>query len=453
MGSSNTDNLVDLVRDAGVVGAGGAGFPTYKKIDTNADIVIANGAECEPLLFKDQVLMKHFAGEIVDGLLVLMKHVGATQGILAIKGRNRTAIESFTPFLTETVDLFEMEDVYPAGDEYEVVYHATGLRIPAGGYPTDIGVLVQNVETLYNVFRAIQGIPVTHSMMTVHGHVKQPLTAWLPVGMSYGDVLDFAGGPSVSDFVMIDGGPMMGVVTSDLSTPVTRISSGITVVARESNLAIRKAQSESALKRFGKSACDQCSLCTEMCPRYLLGYPIQPHLVMRSLLLSGAESQTLTQWAQACSECNICSLWACPEGLDPRGVCVVSKAELRRQANWQTPDELQRLTRDVHQLKAYRSVPTGRLTRRLGLSDFVEDAPLVDFEKPPTSVAIPLLQQAGVPAEPSVTEGDEVKVGDVIARAADSGPSVPIHASIDGIVRSVGDPICIDSATALKGHL
>jgi Na+-translocating ferredoxin:NAD+ oxidoreductase RnfC subunit len=443
MSSADSENLVQAVRDAGVVGAGGAGFPTYKKIDTKADIVIANGAECEPLLYKDQALMEHHAAEIVDGLRQVMRRVGATRGIVAIKGKNRTAIESLTPHVPDEVEIFKMEDVYPAGDEYEVVFHATGRRIPPGGYPTEIGVLVQNVETLFNVERATRDFPVTHSMMTVHGHVLRPFTAWLPIGMSYGDVLELAGGATIDDFVMIDGGPMMGTATTDLSTQVTRVSSGITVLARDSTLGVRKAQDESALKRFGKSACDQCCLCTEMCPRYLLGYPIQPHLVMRSLLVSGEMNDTLTHWAQPCSECNICSLWACPEGLDPRGVCVAAKTALRERGDWLSAEQLRRLTKEVHRLKTYRAVPTARLTRRLGLSEFTDQAPLESCEKEPESVAIPLQQHVGVPAVPVVAEGNQVNVGDVLARAADAGLSVPIHASIDGTVASVSDRIVI----------
>jgi Na+-translocating ferredoxin:NAD+ oxidoreductase RnfC subunit len=407
-------------------------------------MVIANGAECEPLLSKDQALMEHHAAEILEALMAVMHHVGASQGAIAVKNKNRSAIAALTQHLTSDVRIVEMEDVYPAGDEYEVVYNVTGKTVPTGGYPTDIGFLVQNVETLYNIHRATLGFPVTHSMVTVHGNVSMPYTAWLPIGMCYGDAVEVAGGANISDWVIIDGGPMMGIVTADLTTPVTRVSSGITVVPRDSFLALRKAQHENAMKRVGKSACDQCSLCTELCPRYLLGYPVQPHLVMRSLALSGVESRLLSHWAQACCECNVCSLWACPEGLDPRGVCAAAKEEMRSNEYLLPREELQRLTREVHPLKAYRGVPTARLVRRLGLSSFTEDAPLKSMDSQPQSVAIPLLQHAGLPAVPTVSEGDTVKVGDVIGKAAEEGLSLPIHASIDGIVRSVAERIVLE---------
>lgn len=440
------DELVQLVQKAGVVGAGGAGFPTYKKIDARVEIVIANGAECEPLLYKDQMLMEHYPEEIVDGMRHIMNYMGARKGIVAIKGKNKKSIQSISSHLPENITIFEMKDVYPAGDEYEVVYHSTGRRIPAGGLPLEIGVIVQNVETLYNVHRAVKGLPVTHSMMTVHGNVKKPLTAWFPLGMSYGDVLEVAGGATIDDFVLVDGGPMMGKVISDLSTPVSRLSSGFIVMARESKLATRKAQPEKAFKRFGKSACDQCSLCTEMCPRYLLGYPIQPHLVMRSLLTTGATSETLTYWAQACCECNICTLWACPEDLDPRNVCVVTKRDLMKQSKWLSQDQLQNLTKEVHPLKAYRSVPTKRLTRRLGLQKFTEEAPLRTGQIEPRSVSIPLQQHIGAAPVPIVNQGDKVVVGDLLAKEADTQLSVPVHASINGTVRSVDKTIVIDKS-------
>jgi Na+-translocating ferredoxin:NAD+ oxidoreductase RnfC subunit len=383
---------------------------------------------------------------MIDGLRLVMQHVGASTGIVAIKHKNRKAIAAVTPHLAANVTLFEMEDVYPAGDEYEVVYHSTGRRIPSGGIPLHIGVVVQNVETLYDIHRAAQGQPVTHSLMTVHGNVKQPLTAWFPVGMSYGEALQVAGGATIGDFVLLDGGPMMGKVVTDLTTPVTRVSSGIIVLSRATRLAERKSQSEAAFKRNGKSACDQCSLCTEMCPRYLLGYPIQPHLVMRSLLTTGPMSDTLTPWAQACCECNICTLWACPEELDPRNVCVVTKRNLKQQGKWLSGEQLHKLTKEVHPLKSFRSVPTERLMRRLGLHKFMAEAPLYTGKVTPERVTIPLQASVGVPPTPVVRVGDRVAEGALLAAASESALSVPAHASIDGHITEVGPSIVIARA-------
>ena len=441
-------DLVQIVRQAGVVGAGGAGFPTYQKIDAKVEIVIANGAECEPLLHKDKALMENYPEEIVDGMIQVMNHMEAKKGFIAIKGKNKEAIQSLSAHLPDKIAIFEMADVYPSGDEYEVVYHSTGRRIPAGGIPLQVGVVVQNVETLYNIHRAVEGDPVTHSMMTIHGHVKNPLTAWFPLGMSYADAVGTAGGATVDDFVLIDGGPMMGRVVTSLSTPVTRTSSGLIVVERESRLAQRKSQPEPVFKRIGKSVCDQCRMCTEMCPRYLLGYPIQPHLVMRSLLTTGEMSETLTHWAQACCECNICTLWACPEDLDPRNVCVVTKRDLKRNDRWLSPEQLQQLTQEAHPLKAYRSVPVRRLIRKLGWQNFKAEAPFSDQSISPKQVSIPLQQHIGAPPTPVVSPSDALIVGDVLAEADETQLSVPVHASIEGAVTEVGQTIAIEKNAA-----
>lgn len=442
MGHARTNSLIELVKAAGVVGAGGAGFPTYQKLSTKAELVIANGAECEPLLYKDHALMENHPQEVLSGLLLAMDQTGASMGVIAIKEKSRESINALTPHLPANVSILEMEDVYPAGDEYEIVYLATGKRIPAGGYPPDIGVVVQNVETLYNVHRAVEGYPVTHSILTVTGHVKRPFTAWVPLGTSYSDLIGAAGGLTIEDFVLIDGGAMMGGLTDDLTAPVTRLTSGLIAVPADSKVAVRKGQPEKAFRRFGKSACDQCSLCTEMCPRYLLGYPIQPHLVMRSLLTTGEFSETLTHWAQACCECNVCSLWACPENLDPKGVCATTKRDLRDKDLWLSPSKQQDMMKEVHQLKEYRNVPTGRLMRRLGLTGLEGHAGLVEYPGTGDRVDIPVSQHVGAAAVPLVTVGSGVRAGDKIARA-DSGLSVPVHASIDGTVVAVGDRISI----------
>ncbi|GAA4082200.1 4Fe-4S dicluster domain-containing protein [Zhongshania borealis] len=438
------DTLVDKVRQAGIVGAGGAGFPCYIKMDTQAAVLIANGAECEPLLYKDQFVMQHFTESMLQGMQLLMAHIGASRGVLAIKQKHQESIAHVQPLLPANIELKIMSNVYPAGDEYELVYEITGQRIPAGGLPKDVGVLVQNVETLVNVYAASQGKPVTHTMLTVHGEVERPFTAWLPIGMSYADVLDLAGDISCELPVIIEGGAMMGTVETDFSTPITATSSGLLVLPHDAAVVVKKTEPEHKSKRIGKAACDQCTLCTEMCPRYLLGYPIQPHLVMRSLLTTDAMSETLSLHAQACSECNVCTLWACPEQLNPRDVCVAVKRDLKAQNLWQSAEHLQAQTRPVHSMREYRGVPTARLIRRLGLERYDKrPAPWLPVKTQPARVAISLRGHFGAIAVPLVKIGDKVSVGDRIAAPPADAMGVPVHASISGTVTSVADRITI----------
>ncbi len=330
-----------------------------------------------------------------------------------------------------------MEYVYPSGDEYEVVYHATGKRIPAGGFPAQIGIIVQNVETLYNINRAAQGLPVTHSMVSIHGHIKNPQTAWFPIGTSYGDVIKFAGGVTIRDFVIVDGGAMMGTVTEDLEQTVSRTTAGFIIVPKDSHLTVRKTQPERAYRRVGKSVCDQCSLCTEMCPRYLLGYPIKPHLVMRSLLTTGEMSETLTHWAQACCECNICSLWACPEELDPRNICATTKRDLKINNRWLSQEQLEELQTEVHPLREYRHVPSKKLARRLGLDVFSGRAEFLNKPFFPEKVKISLKQSFGQNLKVVVKKGESLSEGQLIAEPQEIKMSVPVHASIGGRITEI----------------
>ncbi|ABM18333.1 Respiratory-chain NADH dehydrogenase domain, 51 kDa subunit [Marinobacter nauticus VT8] len=434
-GSIDMNSLVEKVRNAGVVGAGGAGFPSYVKIQARADVLIANGAECEPLLYKDQTVIQRFSAELLQGMALLMEQTGASRGVIAIKEKHQDSISHIEPLLPGNIELKQMRNTYPAGDEYELVYEITGNRIPAGGLPKDIGVLVQNVETLVNIARAAQGHPVTRTMITVHGEVEHPFTAWLPIGMRFADVISLAGAITCDDPVVIDGGAMMGQVVDDMDTPISAVSSGLLVLPRDTNLVRRRSETEQQYKRIGKSGCDQCTLCTEMCPRYLLGYPIQPHLVMRSLLTTGEVSETLSVHAQACCECNICTLWACPEQLNPRDICVSTKRDLKANDLWLTPQQLQGQTREVHSMREYRGVPSQRLTRKLGLTKYdSKTAHWKDMDVAPSRVVIPLHQRMGQQPEPVVKTGDMVVEGAVIATTPGAGMGVPLHASISGKV-------------------
>ena len=169
-------NLVEQVRQAGVVGAGGGGFPTHVKLGAKADTVIANGAECEPLLHKDAVIMEENAAELVRGMQLAMEAVGAKDGVIGIKGKKKHAVEAVAAACKGTnVRIQLLGDYYPAGDEYDLVFNVTGRLIPPQGIPLNVGVAVNNVETFVNIAAAADGKPVTHKMLTIAGGVERSL--------------------------------------------------------------------------------------------------------------------------------------------------------------------------------------------------------------------------------------------------------------------------------------
>ncbi len=434
-------DLVSLVRNAGVVGAGGAGFPTWRKISAQVDTVIANGAECEPLFVKDLTLMHHYAEEIIHGLRLVKEQTGARRAIFGIKGKHRELIKQLKPLLKEHgIELYLMDDVYPAGDEVELVFEATGRRIPPGKLPLDVGVVVNNVESLYHIHRASQEIPVTHSMICIVGAVKSPAAFWAPLGMSLAQALEIAGGPSIEDFAVIDGGAMMGRVAVDLETPITKTSSGFIVLPADHPLIYKKTRPRQVYKRIGKSACDQCSDCTELCPRYLLGLPVKPHLAMRALQFTGPQNEVLNKWALLCSACNLCSLYSCPENLDPRNICVSAKEELAAQnIRWEI-EELANVTRDPSPLRNYRKVPTQRLLRKLGLREYDhQSVNFIDEVPDPQKVVVPLKQHIGESNSPKVRPEQLVTQGTILGDVNPNALGAPVHAPISGLITKVTD--------------
>lgn len=432
------------MKEAGVVGAGGAGFPAYVKFDVNVEIMLANGAECEPLLSKDKELMLRFPQAVKSGMELTAEAVGASRRILGIKAKNHEAIGQFRRIFGNTgIEIFEMGDYYPAGDEYVLVYEATQRLIPYGGYPINIGCVVSNVETLLNITNAANDIPVTEKFVTIAGAVNRPITLQVPIGTSIGDLLRLAAGPSCEgEIAMLDGGAMMGTLITDLSSPVTKTTGGYIVLPINHLLIRRRSQTIPEIKKIGQSACDQCTYCTEFCPRYLLGYEIEPHKVMRTLGFAGEREEFWSKFAVNCCECNLCSLYACPEDLDPKQACVRSKVNIRVKNLPYTPPDR---TLNAHPMQADRKVSIKRLTRKLGLMPYDRPAEYVENGFKPTQVVIPLKQHFGYPALPLVKVGDNVSVGQKIGEIPEGKIGATVHASIDGRVTHVDEDIRIES--------
>ena len=428
--------LTEKLREAGVVGAGGAGFPTYVKAKAKAEFVLANGAECEPLIHKDLELMKRFPAEIVSGLHLMMKATGAARGKFGVKSKNAAAVEAIQAQIkSKPIDLALLGDFYPSGDEYELVYSATGRLIPPGGIPLEVGCVVNNVETLYNVHAASKGVPVTEKFVSVVGAVRRPKSFWVPIGTSFRDLIEIAGGATPPEYALFVSGVMMGSFCQDLDAPVTKTTAGLIVLPRDHYLVARRLRTEPEMNRIGKSACDQCSYCTEFCPRYLLGYEVMPHKVMRSLGFTASGSQMWNQWAQLCCSCGLCTLYACPEDLYPREACDQGKRDQRAAGI----KFVQQKPPAVHPMKEARRVPLSMLRRRLKLEEYETSAPFENVGFTPARVRIKLRQHAGQPAQPVVARGDKVEKGAVIGRVEPSALGANIHSSVAGAVASVSE--------------
>jgi Na+-translocating ferredoxin:NAD+ oxidoreductase RnfC subunit len=429
-----TTSIQELVQAAGVTGAGGAGFPTHVKLAARAEVVLANGAECEPLSHVDQELMIHHAPAVVAGMRLAMEATGAQRGIFGVKQKYGAAMAALQTAIGAATDLSvaELGNFYPAGDEQVLVYDVLGRVVPEGGLPIDVGALVQNIETLLNINAAVHGEPVTHKYITVGGAVAQPLTVQVPLGVTLGEVLALAGGAQTPDPVVLVGGAMMGHVWAGESELVTKRTKQLLVLPYEHQLSVRRRQSRKEFERHAISACDQCFMCTDYCPRHAQGHAIQPHKLI--LLLASGIPLTDAQMAGAllCCECGTCN-YACPVHLSPADIAIAIKRDLVK-AGLKNP--YHRST-EVDPYRDYRRVPIYRLINRLGLERYDVAAPLTALTQGFSRVTLELRQHIGAAAQPVVAVGERVGVGDLVAEPPPSTLGARLHASIAGIVREV----------------
>ena len=436
--------LADLLQKNGVVGAGGAGFPTYAKLDKRAETIIMNCAECEPLLKLHRQLLEKHADEIVSVFHLIMETVGAKEAIIGIKKAYKKTVEALKGVIPQYpgVKLGLLDEVYPAGDEVVLIYEATGKVVRPGGLPIESGVIVFNVETLYNLYRALhKQEPVVDKLVSVVAEVNSPVTVRMPIGATVEEAVALAGGARIKNPVYFVGGPMMGNIMPG-TAPITKTTNAILVFPENHYLVQRKrANTEVMLKRAAASCC-QCSMCTDLCPRHLLGHPIQPHLFMRAATCKDVQDPNIFLDTFFCCSCGLCELYSCFQGLSPRTLMAEYKNGLRA-AGVKAP---QVQAAPVSPARELRKAPMKRLMARLDLAKYDVSAPLKDECVSVDSVKIPLRQHIGAPAVAAVKPGDMVERGQVIANPA-SGLSVAIHASISGRVRAAdANYITIDKA-------
>ncbi|MEG6585364.1 SLBB domain-containing protein [Dendrosporobacter sp. 1207_IL3150] len=437
------DEIIAAVRAAGVVGAGGAGFPTHTKINANVDVVIANGAECEPLLRTNQHLMAVESMKIVMGLKLVMSATGAKSGFIGLKAKYEAAAVNLKAAISrvneQNIKLFFVPDFYPAGDEQVLVNEVTGRIVPEGGIPLHVGVVVANVETLMNIAQAMEGQPVTDKYVTVTGVVNHPITLKVPVGTKLKYLLELAGGPLVTPYAIIDGGPMMGKLTSP-DAAVTKTTGGLIVLPVEHPLVVQKETNWTAISNRAKAVCCNCMACTDVCPRNLLGHSLEPHKVMQIIGRSQYNDIDTITRAFLCSECGACDTFGCTMGLSPRRVNAELKSQLSK-AGIKNPHK--NIPLSVKQQREYRRIPTKRLIARLGLTQYDVKAPLTLEQVSTQEVWLPLSQHIGAAAVSIVKVGDSVKRGDVIAEIPEGALGAKLHASISGKVIAVNDQIGI----------
>ena len=427
------------IQSHGIIGAGGAGFPAHVKLGSRPDTIIMNAAECEPLLHKDMQILRHHTDAVLEGFQIAMDLTGAREGIIGIKEKHHDEIRLLESRASRRFRILPLADVYPAGDEVTLIYLTTARIVPPGSLPIAVGCVVQNVETLYNI-----GIkkPVISKFISVAGAVEQPATIEVPIGTTFAEILSHFT-ITCDEYILRSGGLMMGAVENNLDKVVSKRTSALIVLPASHHCATmyNRFNTDHAVDLIAKAGCDQCSFCTEFCPRYLLGHPVRPELAMRNRMFTREDQPMANLGNLSCCECNLCTMYACPEGLDPKGATVMDKRIMRSQNQMLAPS-----APSAHPMFEFRQVPTSSLKQRLDIGKFRDEGPLKKLDLRPPSVRIPLRQHAGSPAVPTVRPGDKVRTYDMIGRAS-SEISCAVHASIDGTVTDISaDEITIERA-------
>ena len=444
-------SIVDKIRSAGIVGCGGAGFPTHAKLKGKIEYLIINGAECEPLLRTDRYIMLNFAPSLVKALVAMKEELGIENVVIALKEHyhdETKALQTAIDAANAPIRLHLMESFYPAGDEQTIVYEVTGRVVPPAGIPIAVGAVVNNVATVYAISQAMENIPFTQKILTVTGEVKKPTVLCVPVGTSYRKCIELAGGTNSSTYFVVNGGPMMGkpmTMEEAESAVVTKTTSGILVLPIDGYHATTYQVHLKRMLKQARTACIQCTACSQLCPRHMLGHPLRPHMIMRKMALGGDIQQMLDdpeiRNAQLCCECGICETYACPMGLFPRKINAMLKAELGKAGiRYQAPDK----EWTASPLREGRKAPSEKTANRVGVRKYynyeIKDIIVASADR----VEIPVKMHIGAPSVATVSVGDFVRAGQVIAQPPEGALGAYVHASIDGRVVSVGQRIIIE---------
>jgi Na+-translocating ferredoxin:NAD+ oxidoreductase subunit C len=314
-----TDEVVQAVQDAGVVGLGGAAFPAHVKMkppaDTKLDLLLVNGAECEPYLTTDHRTMVEYPERVHFGVRIMMRALGVTRAVIGVESNKPDAVEALRATAPSDLDvtIHALTVKYPQGAEKMLIHAVTGREVPSGRLPSHVGAVVQNVGTVAAIAEVFEtGLPLVERIVTVTGRgIRRPSNLIVPVGTRLRDVLDFCGGMNADAAEIVFGGPMMGLVQADLDTPLTKGTTGV-VVLTHAEVAPREAY-----------PCIKCGRCIDACPVFLV--PQQ----LGALAQLGRYDEMQQHNLADCMLCGSCS-YVCPSHIPLSQMFALSKAALRR---------------------------------------------------------------------------------------------------------------------------
>lgn len=334
---TSLEEIVEVVRRAGISGMGGATFPTYAKISSaagKAKTLIINCAECEPFITANHRLLLEHPERVINGLKILLKALRLRRGIIAVEDNKLDAINKLEELLgdSELIKVVIMKTRYPQGDERQLIYAVTGTEIPQGMLPADVGCVVFNAETCASIFTAfVSGMPLIERIVTVDGDcIEDPQNVLVTIGTSYRDLINFCGGLKDRPYEIIAGGPMMGAAIWDIDAPVTKGTTALLVFSSQYGNIYNRA-----------SACIRCGRCTSGCPMHLM----PSYLAAFSKIGNYEKCEAFD--VMSCVECGSCS-YSCPGNVPIIQYIRTAKAAIsdrhRKEAERKATEEQTRLS-------------------------------------------------------------------------------------------------------------
>lgn len=297
----SAQELIGIIREAGIVGMGGASFPTHVKLSGGIgkiDTIIVNAGECEPYITSDDRLCREMPKELISGIQIIMKILGLQEAHIGIEDNKPEAIRALKANVADSgviVDVLPAK--YPQGAEKQLIQAITGRQVPSGGLPAEVGCAVINAATCKAIHDAVyEGLPLIQRIVTVSGDIlMEPKNLMVPIGTSYNDLLE-ACGHCESPYKVLSGGPMMGIAQFDLSVPTIKACNAITILGRKNRFSVKDPH------------CIRCGKCIDVCPMHLM-----PVLMYKALYSNEIEEMNQTHLMDCC-ECGCCA-YNCPAGV------------------------------------------------------------------------------------------------------------------------------------------